>query len=1389
MAVFRILGLRLRLTGRNVEKPAASGVDVRHWATTLDSASGAVDLAGWFILAGKFTLAVRLKLTAERDASGNWSLRRGPHPQARTLPPVFRLLRSVTPYPGHYRPGGNPPIQFEAGPYLGKRASFHPASVFGDDGLCVSLGSGGGADPATIAGADLPFAVFPGDGGVRVDLSSLAVELGPKFFTCETRSTFTVASMPSAVSFFKREWTSRPATIALRNGTFTSQVVFAPTATNQSLPVSIDLKDRRAAPSAKNPLLPAQSLSGYLGFELTRTVATSIELSQAWLETPPGGRSELSTHYLVSPDGLASKWAVTGQIPLHLRTGNVAAPSTFLIGPIAVALTATNLTSVTALHGPLPGAEFRLSGSAAVRCEHIHQQIHVADHVNAAIASDMTAPFLTEERMSHLVHAKPGQTYRLDGVASPQANILTLDFPGNRPGLGIPLTPDVQLGRYSTLRRNAYAELDARARMLSQISLDMAAHETLLVEGPPGEPELLKINRLFGEELATLTPAETKVEPASLRLEHHEVRRSYGGIWVDHPVRPDDSLDYVLLFENDAVLDGSFNFPPAPALQEVVLSGRPVGAGTTANKLLGVIKLSSAFRLEDIFRREEARIALQTGNWDWRSFLDATLEDETLKAPSWLGLMLFETPIDISGFTILDGMVAEDLRLGYLALTPQKEGGTEKRPYSISARVRLDAKLTPIEAPAVGQEARFKLRLLDMIFRDSNLTTFRTEASLVFGSMFGAVNSTSQPEIRIVGSYDQPKNTFRFLGELPHEKAVFPSSVGYGPIKQVFIKSAEIVESNKVARINLDGRIETRPFTMGGIDWFEGGASPDLSFRRLGLMLPKTNLPGWQWLKIDYPSLSLNLDGPQFRLLNILDLKVVGLGVDWPNLDVPHIVWDELFTVGEGTRFDKCLPAFHLKLRLDLMRLPELVAHSFERLRFDFTLGFNIGSWDADHMRAALTSVDFKGLDLELLRFLTIKAEDVVLGSQQIAGQNVPYLSLKHVSISVLDYKLIDGLDAFIYALPDGRTSFVCRLKNVAPIGPLSIEWVLVGQNMMIPTALVKELLAIEPAANNSATKTAIDTTWESGAHNGFLPLNPDHGRGEWIFGAGFNLFGGFVVGKFLFQDHTYYGLTLEGDWLKNWFGWDFAISVIYVVGDRPEQDRFVVSMRVPSVTLPAFHFFGGVVGIDIDLRGRFLLDIGFPWLRPSGSRDWDHTFGAIVTPFQGTGGAYIANGLSKDNLPSDILLMAGGVAVQFGIGGAFGGGVFRVWATAGVYFIAEGEFYLRGKDLAGARLAGAAGILVRAGGELNFWIISAKVELTISAECRIVATWGETFPLLPANATQALVATSGMELQASFTLYASAEASACIGSGWFKVCKGISVTIPLQYDFRLKMA
>lgn len=1399
-----LFGLALDVDGSDVKRPVAAGVEVEHWQAVLDANVGELAVEAWLHLVENYTFALKLNVSVRKVAEGRWTVSDGSQPQddehAR-----YRLIRGLQPYPGHYDPDGYPPIMFQAGPFYEEIESFSADPLFGDEGLRLNL-----LEEAILSDLDLPLALHSGSGGAIVNLSRLTIELGANFFDCETRSTLTVPIPGLIAQFFLRRWRSVETEIPLRSGSGSCRIGFLPEFESQDLPIAVDLLDRAMPPSEQNLVVPAQCLSGGR-LDVLFGEETSLRIEDVWYHPELGRTIGLDANYLALPGGMASYWIFDSRVPLHIRSGHDGRPSTFVVAPMSQGILARQPRPDGPLHGPIRGAEFHISGEVELQCLHREAQSQVGPHIHPSIASENTSPFLLEQRSSRVVHSKPGQTYRSPASNADQNGVVAMEFTGS--AIGVPLTPDAQLKHYPNLRSEAYAYLDELAEQELRPSLmEDAVHETLLSESSPtGDPEELKVIKLFGGVQTTNLQELLQSTGSALRLADHKIKRSYGGIEVEHFVAPEDTLDYVLLFRDEMTFgDSKFNFRPDPRI-DIILSNSPTGVGGGTNKLLGILKLSTVYDLEEILDREKNRIAQTAGSWDWEAFLRDTLKDEVIKSPGWLGMLLFETPIDIDAVTVLRSMVQNDLKLSYLALTPEKDNSTG---FSISARVRrvVDSSMYP--APNTGDELRFRLSLLDMTWQDSALVNFRTEAALRVTSIFGEPND-NEPEIRIVGSFDAETKTFRFLGELPYEHPVFPEDSNFGPIQQVYIRSAEIVDSSRGARLNIDGRIELRPFTMAGANWFEGASGQEIRFRDLGLWIPKANSPDWRWLRVDYPSLRLTLDGPQFRLLDVLDLKITGFGVDWPNLsELPHVPWDELAKIWEGDDFSLDKPVFHTGLRLDLMQLPELVARSLERLRFDFTLGFNPSPYDESKLRVYLAAVDFERLNLELLRFLTVKALGVKMEAHKIdvgnGPESVPRFDFADVSVEILGKKLIDSLDLVLYSLPDGRTCFVSRILQPVEIGLLEIEWVLIGQNMKIPDRLAEDLLSIKPAGDNAAVADTINDFWYNGGkHNGFLPMPEEFEprgvtRGEWIFGAGFKLADGILTGKFLFQDNRYYGIALDGAWLREWFGWKFAISVLYIVGDRPEKDRFVVSMRVPSVTLAAFQFFGGVIRVDIDMRGRFLLDIGFPWMRKNGSREWDRVFGAIVTPFQGTGGSYFANGLSRADVPDDVLLLGGGIAVQFGFGGAFGGSVFRVWATAGIYFVVEGEFYLlkSEKDLIGARLSGAVGILVRAGGELNWWIISVRVEVVVSAEAQMVVTWawqpGDVVPvMLPGAGTEGtkssslapLTRSQAIEARISFVLYARASARACIGSGWFKVCKGISVTVPLRYDCRFKLA
>jgi hypothetical protein len=208
----------------------------------------------------------------------------------------------------------------------------------------------------------------------------------------------------------------------------------------------------------------------------------------------------------------------------------------------------------------------------------------------------------------------------------------------------------------------------------------------------------------------------------------------------------------------------------------------------------------------------------------------------------------------------------------------------------------------------------------------------------------------------------------------------------------------------------------------------------------------------------------------------------------------------------------------------------------------------------------------------------------------------------------------------------------------------------------------------------------------------------------------------------------------------------------------------------------------GGEIAAELFTSGDFTVDFGFPWPSPRGSRRWERTLGVIVTPGQASGGWYVRK--RQHMVPAQVpgqpnqkhLVIAAGVAIQWGLGATFGKGkVFTVWVRIGVYAVMEGELtlLLRGggspKIIAFA-IKGAAGVLLEGAGEIDWWVINLRVGVRASAEVRTAILWREG---------------QKVQMQLGAELHVSAYARACIGPRWARVCKSISVelTIPVRHQ------
>jgi len=1284
---------------------------------------------------------------------------------------IIRPADGVQPKPIYFivtnknLPGSSDPIVIENGPFLFSMPDILTRTLQARGGkLFLHLT---GTPRRWFAAEGCGLFLSYGMGGVTVDLGRGLLITETEFLLAEFGTTLWLAD-GSQTTLFQRLHNSNAFDLPLRSPPSTANLRFTP-ASNDAVALHSELASEEAPSGPSNPVIAAVGLSNHQ-FELTFGVGR-LERVRA---LPKRTAFQLRTYFLSSPKNEHQVWKCSNPIDLHLRPAAIGSnPSSWMIAPITARGVQIERTGTADLHGLVDEGQIRFGDTVNLGCR-LRDPTAGPANVAANIVSRATLPFFDIQGISSVAAAMPGTSYLPDGVPSSAVSSYLLE----RNAGTIPLQP----------RRLMRAEKASVIRFLADINASWSRHahqpmtvrhETALRNVPPPAAPPIVLKELFPFEgnpalSATSFSLDAEARPT---LAEHTVIRDYGVTEITTAMRPDANTDYIAITDPADIksLDKvqlHFN------RNEFVVSGRPEyeKSGTPGRKdrPLAIVKLSDRYTLEQIFDLESNLFDKSVPGPVGSTF---ELIDPSIQQRSWRGLIVFNIRVDYTAFDILKALTNAPLYLNYVAVTPKRSADTTKADFSIAGHLSWINVDPNMPTAGLGQETRFFMEKIDAAWVDSRLSSFRTEARLLFPKALGLENKEAQtPELKIVGSYDL--DVFRFGAQLNKPLPILDPANGFGPIAQVYIRGAEVVQAPSGATIDLDGDIELRSLSWDEGPWVDTEPGRRIRFRKLSLSLPPLDISlpnGWRWLRFNYPSLEFDLGQRHYRLfgLDALELQLDTLGISWDN----SFDWGSLWL--DNGNFKNAEATLLLGLRLHLMKLPSLAALSVKKLILELMIGLRpeAGRWTSDNFKVGLRAVGFEGLHLELLRFLEINAEKLELARYTTGGNTVSYLELGDAELRILGKTIVSGLSARLYTSPDGKRRFIAYIDKVAPLGFLDIKWLLVGQNITLPEDLAKKLMSIEIDGQPDTTRTDIVT-----ASQPEEIIVPGTGTeiGEWLFAAAFSVLGGFFEGKFLFQDKNFYGLSIEGTLFEEWFGYHFALSVLYMKRERAEEDSFYIEFTVPAVSIGTIRFTGGVIAVEVAMNGGAMLDVGFPWRGRDGARGWSRTLGAIVTPFQGSGGFYVAKRTTIQSGNSRLRLSAG-YALQAGLGATYGGGIFTVWVRAGIFLVLEGEALLEGTALLGMRISGSIGILVEGGGEISWWIISARVSVFASAEAMTTLLWGID-PATGQNYGQNLT------LQLDFNLVARASASACIGSGMFKICKDISVgvSMPFQQTIRI---
>ena len=855
----------------------------------------------------------------------------------------------------------------------------------------------------------------------------------------------------------------------------------------------------------------------------------------------------------------------------------------------------------------------------------------------------------------------------------------------------------------------------------------------------------------------------------------------------------------------------------------------------------------------------------------WRNVGDAfrnMLPQEVL-ADDWVGVLLLNVECDVLK-PMFKALLKTEVRseknvisLPFVAITAGKADVD-----AVSTRIRQVRKPKPPAAGKDLEEATYAVHYFDLEIARGELTSFAFDSTLALRTLLGVPAQGEvkheagnlERGIRIQGRLQHVagRSELSFGGAIDPPLTLIDLKEAnlQGtplPIRRLRLSRIGVVEYKDDVRLVLDGDLTPWDFGWGADKSFKGNIPKGIEdqlikFVGLGIRLPSMTNDALQWLRFTYPSLRFDADVPAMEIFNAFKLSFAGFGIQAPALssgslkeNATVLSWDVKFLgKNEFPSSGKAWLATDLDFRFS--GLPELAVSSRSHLSFRLRLGVPLDdpqSWADQHV-VALSALSFEPLRLNLARIFVLCADKVSLAT----GDKSNSFTLENMSLSVLGKTIVQGLSTIIQTAGEHRSFLVAWSPKSAcaghaadsscpqcsdgiangNLGLIGIDWIVGGRGLVLDDDASKALLAIPLQEAGEAVPDEAPVPEAVKDPKRLLP-SPDASPGivgdDWFFAAGLTVparkaksdyaktHEGMtpLYGRLLFFDRHFYGFSLKGRLFKELFKSDIVITAMYIRREQREHDSFYVALTVPMVAFPLLAFTGGQISLEVFANGDFNFDFGFPHARPQGGREWNRALGVIITPFQGSGGFYLAkltSELTQNKQSYHLIDFRAGLAIQVGLGVVYSSGPVTAWVTLGVYVIFVGQLTLRFKGdsadvksltVEGAQISGALGVLLRGGAQLEWWIISVRIEVMASAEIQATLSFGKRsdggcYSQIGGCTNEKCTDdfAKKVTLNLAFDLYVGVSASACIGSKPFRVCKSITVSLhmPVNYCLRL---
>ncbi|NLS17142.1 hypothetical protein HGP16_11295 [Rhizobium sp. P40RR-XXII] len=693
----------------------------------------------------------------------------------------------------------------------------------------------------------------------------------------------------------------------------------------------------------------------------------------------------------------------------------------------------------------------------------------------------------------------------------------------------------------------------------------------------------------------------------------------------------------------------------------------------------------------------------------------ASLFDPNLFPRGWVGAILFGLVGQAQNGSEFELALGRSFSVGFVAITEDPSGQTLI--YAAQANVEKD--IPPTRNQNI-LEAALDVTRFEFLVIGNRLTRMSSMMRLTIWSMLGLAARAGEVKVILSSSLD---------GDQLDIRAYLDTSVvlvedGEPPIRSISISAvAGRAFDQSGYGLAINAEILLAPLLFGkAFAWFDTAKSePWVSVRNV-VLLPRSDiLPGFVYLEPKYGSVIFPVDSDHYQLTDILgaSIRLKTVGISWDG-DITNrqagyqrLFWNTVWS-GETLWFEA---------ELDAGQLSSLAAETGERLILRFMVQFPIsgGIVDTNGYWIGVSAAAIRNLKIGLYRIATLSAKRLELKRTSYGQDDIPYFDLIDAGIEVAGKMLVSGITARIFVGRDGQGGFLISWEPNQG-GPGQPEWFLAGHNIRLEQSMLDAVMDPYP---NPASSPPLQKYLEKGSADLVFPRGMTTGRKDmtsWLVATAFKLSDLFAV-KVLLSDSGYAGLTIMGDDLLKLIGIQ-GLSVLYIRGNNPAEDRFELSVALPRASVGPFGFYGGMLRVTVTPSGDFLFDLGFPWMRRSGLREWDRTIGALVAGFQASGGLYIERH-SSGLIDGSIVEVSAGYAVQWGVGGTANFGPASASFRAGYFLVVEGSAKLsRSLAVEEILLFGAGGVVVEAQASVDLWILAASITILASAEVSATIDW-----------------------------------------------------------------